>query len=143
MVCLFLTIKSAVKNFYFTLLIKDPKRYSNNKIFVASVYVANFIRDILSSVLEIVFNYILIYCLKRFYYDKIRVTGRPDEVLSHVEKTNTFTAIIICSLSLITHIVTFLVKNLYFYIIIFPFKLFFRMTSGFFVQCAIILKADF
>ena len=74
-----------------------------------SVGLANFVRDVLSSLIEIVFNIAIVCFLKKFYYDRIRLTGQPAESLSKVEKTNMIITIIISSLSILMHIATFLV----------------------------------
>ena len=97
-----------LKIFFFQ---QDLARFSSYQIFVISVYVANFLRDVLSSIVEIIFNIILMYFLKRFYYDKIRLTGMPDERLSKIEKTNMIITIIISFLSILMHMVTFMVKQ--------------------------------
>ena len=100
-------------NKYCYIFKKDLSRFSNTKAFVSLVYAANFVRDVFSTGLEIVLNTILIYLLKKYYYDKVRYTGRPDEVFSKTEKTNTIITIVISTLSILMHIVTFLVKPLF------------------------------
>ena len=93
-----------------TLHTYDLSRFSDSKVFVVSVYLANFLRDILPTAIEIVFNVFLVYFLKKRHYDRIRLTGRRDIALSNVEKTNVIITIIISFLSILLHIVTFLVK---------------------------------
>jgi len=100
-----------------TLHTYDLSRFSDSKVFVVSVYLANFLRDILPTAIEIVFNVFLVYFLKKRHYDRIRLTGRRDIALSNVEKTNVIITIIISFLSILLHIVTFLVKLTRFYFV--------------------------
>ena len=100
-------------NKYWYIFKKDLSRFSNTKAFVSLVYAANFVRDVFSTGLEIVLNTILIYLLKKYYYDNVLYTGRPNEVFSKTEKTNTIITIVISTLSILMHIVTFLVKPLF------------------------------
>jgi len=105
----------------YSLNFKDNDRFSDNLLFTAFAYIANFLLDGLFPVLDIVLNICIMYYMKKFYYDRIRITGRPDDALSKVEKANMTTTLIISFLSIIMHIASFLVKcsNCYFKLTIF------------------------
>ena len=100
----------------YSLNFKDNDRFSDNLLFTAFAYIANFLLDGLFPVLDIVLNIFIMYYMKKFYYDRIRITGRPDDALSKVEKTNMTTTLIISFLSIIMHISSFLVKFYLFYL---------------------------
>ena len=93
---------------------KGLSRFSDNQIFVYSVYLSNFMRDVVPMVFEIVLHVILIFLLKSYKHRKVRVAGKTvkravNRSLSQVERTNLTASFVICILSILMHTVMYLV----------------------------------
>ena len=96
---------------------KDIGRFSDNPIFVYLIYVANFLRDVVPMVLEIVLSIILIYFLNKFGTVYAGNAGdqlsQNQKALRKLEKTNLIISFIICILSVFSHSITYSVRSLY------------------------------
>jgi hypothetical protein len=92
---------------------KDIGRFSDSPIFVYLIYVANFFRDVVPMVLEIVLSIILIYFLNKFgtVYAGDQLS-QNQKALRKLEKTNLIISFIICILSVFSHSITYSVRSL-------------------------------
>lgn len=98
--------------FFFDFLFQfkiDLSRFSNSEIFIYSVYLGNFLRDVVLMILEISLDCFLVLLLGRYVINKARLTGRQDATLSSVESTNTVIIFMLSVLSILMHMLYFLV----------------------------------
>lgn len=78
-----------------------------------SVYVGNFLRDVVPMVLEIVLGILVVYLLSRLVISRAGITDRQDETLSQVERKNLIITFVLSFLAFMTHILAFLVIKIY------------------------------
>jgi len=106
--------------FFFTIL-KGPSVYTKNQIFTYSVVGANVFRDLILMIIEIILNIILVVLLKRFVQKKLRITinNQQEDVDNRNDshrnknkaiKNTAIIAVIMGFLSVLLHLVTFMVK---------------------------------
>ena len=90
--------------------------YGYSRLLILSIYFTSFIRDVLAAVSEIIINIFLVYNLsnyfkRRYNLTSINVNGDRNRFiyLSKSEQKNTIINCLLCCLSTINHILTFLV----------------------------------
>lgn len=90
--------------------------YGDNRIFILSIYLSIFIRDVIAAIIEITINVILIFSLSNYHkrrYNLRNTIPNRDRTrfiyLSRSEQKNTLINVLLCSMSSISHILTFLV----------------------------------
>jgi len=105
----------------FFFILKGPSVYTKNQIFTYSVVGANVFRDFILMIIEIILNIILVLLLKRFVQKKLKVSvnnqQEDDDKRNDINKNknkairNTaIIAVIMGFLSVLLHLVTFMVK---------------------------------
>lgn len=92
------------------ILFKDLTRFKDSELFVYIVYVGNFMRDVVSLIIEIVLDIMLVFYFSHFVIEQARRTGRRDETLTLVERTNMSITFILSFLAILTHSLMFLVN---------------------------------
>jgi len=93
---------------------QGPSIYTKNRIFSWLIVVVNFFRDVVLMIIEIVLNAIVIILLKQYMDRKLRLSTQTQESDKGIKKdktmrNNIIIAVIRGFLSVILHIITFMV----------------------------------
>ena len=81
-------------------------------MFVWSIFIIHFLRDVVSLVMDVVLQVILISLIKRYKSRKLELTGRENEAINKAEIRNSIISFILCILSIGMHFLVYLVSML-------------------------------